>query len=302
MIEAPADLARTVVELHGAEGVEWLRRLGGLLGDCAERWSLSLLPPFDHLTYNYVAPAILDDGTDVVVKAGVPNAELAAEIEALRLFDGRAAVRLLEADRKRGVLLLERLKPGSSLRYLSDEVATSAAVKVMQGLWKPAPLGHPFPTVGDWASGLARLRAQFAGTGPLPSQLVERAERVFAELMASMDDPVLLHGDLHHMNILAAEREPWLAIDPKGVVGEPAYEVGALLRNPMPELLSEPSVGRVLERRVDQLVAETGFERGRVLGWGMAQAVLSGWWSLEDHRHGWEPSIRCAEILATIMC
>ena len=91
-----------------------------------------------------------------------------------------------------------------------------------------------------------------------------------------------------------------MALDPKGVVGEPAYEVGALLRNPLPQLLTEPRPARVLARRVDQLAEELGFDRERIAGWGLAQAVLSAWWSFEDHGHGWELAIACAEVLATL--
>ena len=115
-----------------------------------------------------------------------------------------------------------------------------------------------------------------------------------------MAEPMLLHGDLHHDNILSAERQPWLAIDPKGIVGEPAYEVGALLRNPWSVLLDMPQPGRILARRVDQLAEELGFDRARIVGWGIAQAVLSAWWCLEDHYPGWEFSIGCAELLAEL--
>ncbi len=298
MITVPDGFARTIIELHGAAGVEWLNRLPSLIADCAERWSLTVQPPFEPLSYNYVAPVARADGTHAVLKVGVPNDELLAEIEALRLFDGRGIVRLWEADAERGVLLLERLKPGLPLSSLSDdERATSAAAGVMRQLWRPAPPDHPFPTVGDWASGLERMREHFGGSGPFPRRLVETAEGLFADLIGSMDERVLLHGDLHHQNVLSAERRPWLALDPKGVVGERAYEVGALLRNPMPQLLEEPTPGCLLGRRVDQLAAELGFDRERLVGWGLAQAVLSAWWSYEDHGRGWEPWIACAEIL-----
>jgi streptomycin 6-kinase len=297
----PSGLARTAVELHGDRGSVWLRNLQRTLEEFSQHWSLSLMPPFESLTYSYVAPARLADGSDVVLKAGVPNAELTAEIEALKIFGGRGAVQLLAADAGRGVLLLERLSPGTQLSRLPDEEATSEAVRVMRLLWRPVPAANGFPAVADWAWGLGRLRRRFGGTGPLPRSLVERAERLFEGLLSSMGEPVLLHGDLHHMNILAARRRPWLAIDPKGVVGEPAYEVGALLRNPMPDILRRPRLGNVLRRRVDQLTEETGFDRDRILGWGVAQAVLAGWWSLEDHGHGWEPWISCAEALAELM-
>ncbi len=158
---------------------------------------------------------------------------------------------------------------------------------------------HSFPSAAKWAAGLKRLRAHFGGgTGPFPAALVERAEALFAELLASMAEPVLLHGDLHHDNILSAERQSWLALDPKGVVGEPAYEVGALLRNPMPGIFSVPGLEQVLARRVDQLSDELGFDRQRIWGWGVAQAVLSAWWSYEDHGRGWAPMLALAERLA----
>lgn len=304
MNPVPDNFARTTAELYGAEGVEWLKRLPALIADCAQRWSLMVLPPFELLSYNYVAPAVRADGTDVVLKVGVPNPELLTEIEALRLFDGHGIVQLLEADRDQGALLLERLKPGTLLSSLSDDQqATSIAAQVMRQLWKPVPSGHPFPTVAKWALGLKRLRNHFGGdTGPFPSTLVEAAETLFADLIDSMSEPVLLHGDLHHFNILAAERQPWLALDPKGVVGEPAYEVGALLRNPMPDILAEPDVKRILARRVDQLADELGFDRDRLVGWALAQAVLSAWWSFEDHSHGWEAGIAFAEIWAELGC
>jgi streptomycin 6-kinase len=156
--------------------------------------------------------------------------------------------------------------------------------------------------VADWGEGFARMRERFGGTaGPLPQRLTDEAEQLFADMLNSMDEHVVLHGDLHHFNILAAERQPWLAIDPKGVVGEPAYETGALLRNPWPELLSRPNPERVLARRVGQLADELGLDRRRILAWGIGQAVLSAWWSVEDHGDdSWKSAIEFAEMLASI--
>ena len=135
-----------------------------------------------------------------------------------------------------------------------------------------------FPTVEDWARGMERLRARFGGTsGSLPV-------------------------DLLHDNTLTAERQPWLALDPKGVVGEPAYEVGPLLFDAMPHLLNWPQPDRILARRVDQLAEELGFDRARVRGWGLARAVLAACWSTEDQgdSEGWEYFIACAELLAAV--
>src|SRR5687768_14739265 len=226
---------RIIVDLHGPKGEAWLVNLPVVIDACAARWDLRMLPPFPNLSYNYVAPAERSDGTPVVLKLGVPGgADLASEMEALRVYDGRGIVRLLEAAPDEGAMLLERLQPGTMLSTMADdEAATRIGARVMRQLWVPAPAEHNFPTVARWASGFQRLRAMFdGGTGPLPAHLVDLAENLFAELLASADAPVLLHGDLHHFNILSAEREPWLALDPKGLVGEPAYEVGAFLHNP----------------------------------------------------------------------
>ena len=289
-------------DVYGEEGLEWIRRLPVVISGLERQWSIRVAPPFTPLSYNYVAPAFLADGVDVVLKVGYPSRELFSEMEALRLYDGRGIVQLLEADPTQGAMLLEYLKPGTPLSTLiNDEEATSIAAGVMTHLWRPAPAEHNFPTVDKWASGLGRLRKQFeGGTGPLPSTLLEQAELHFAELLASAGAPVLLHGDLHHYNIVRAERQPWLALDPKGVVGEPAYEVGALLRNQLPEPLTLSNGAPVLARRLDQLADQLHLDRERLRAWGVAQSVLSAWWSIEDHGYGWEPAIACAEILSTL--
>jgi streptomycin 6-kinase len=301
MVKIPDNLSQSVIELHRSTGVEWLAQLPSLLDELALRWSLTISPAFVPLSYNYVAPAVSSDGRALVLKVGVPNPELITEIEALRVFQGRGSVELIDADPEKGALLLERLVPGENLISLDDEKATSIAVRVMRKLWKEVPADHSFPTIEKWGEGFKRLRREFdGGCGPFPGRLVERAEATFTELLASPHKPVLLHGDLHHGNILSAEREAWLALDPKGVVGEAAYEVGAFLRNPMPQLLDVPHLDRLLARRIDQLAEELGFDRERLLQWAIAQAVLSAWWSYEDHGHGWEPAITCARHLAAI--
>jgi streptomycin 6-kinase len=308
MGEAPGDsvppgLARTVAATWGAEGRAWLGRFPALLADLAARWQIRVGPPLDGLSYNYVAPARLADGGEAILKLGVPNRELRTEIEALRLYDGRGAVRLLAADAGAGALLLERLRPGTPLLDLADdEAATEIAAGVMGQLWRPLPAEHAFPSVADWAAGLGRLRARYGGgSGPLPPDLVAQAEALFDELIASMAAPVLLHGDLHHWNIVAAGRQPWLAIDPKGVAGEPAYEVGALLRNPWPGLLASPQPGRLQARRLELLAERLGFDRARLAAWGLAQAVLSAWWSLEDGQGDWRHAVGCARLLAEML-
>jgi streptomycin 6-kinase len=281
-------------------GAAWLEALPELIAECASRWRLSIEEPFE-LSFSYVARARTADGQPVVLKIAVPNAELISGIQALQCYDGRGAVRLLEFDCGRGFLLMERLTPGKMLTSLKDEEhAARIAAGVMRALWRPLPPKHPFPIVAQWADGLKKLRFRFdGGTGPFPLRLVAMADSLFKDLLSSSEPPVLLHGDLHHFNVLSTERNGWLAIDPKGVSGERAYEAGAFLRNPSSAIFKNPRIQRM---RTQILAEELGLDKDRILGWSVAQAVLSAWWSFEDSAGDWEAALACAEVLARLMC
>lgn len=295
---------RIVQETWGDEGLAWLNSLPDIVHECEQLWSLDVDQPFANLSYNFAAPAKRADGAEFVLKIGVPRDELVSEIEALQHYDGRGSVRLIDARSDQGVLLLERLKPGRMLVDLcpdNDDEATEIAAGVMRQLWQPVKPGHNFKKIEEWFEGLVELRTEFdGGCGPFPKNLVETAESLYAELSQSMSEPVLLHGDLHHYNILSATRAPWLAIDPKGVVGEAAYEVGALVRNPL-DIMKWPNLERVLERRVAVLAEILDLDRQRVLGWSMAQNILSAWWSYEDSNSDWQDILPLAELFIKLL-
>ena len=303
MVVIPETFARDIILYHGEDGERWMSHLPAILAACEERWKITIGAPFANLSYHYVTSATRADGSPVVVKASAPTDEFQQESEALRLFGGRGMVELLARDDASEVMLLEALQPGTLLASIEDDgLATSIAASVMRQFWRPVPADHPFPTVADWGRGFSRLREHYdGGCGPFPPRLLEQAETLFADLCASMDAPVLLHGDLHHDNILAGQRLPWLAIDPKGLVGEPAYETGALLRNPLTGLLQMPQPARILARRIDQLAEESGLDRARIRGWGLAQAVLSAWWNVEDEGAIGSEALLCAELLASLV-
>jgi streptomycin 6-kinase len=302
MFVIPNNFARLIIAYHGESGLAWLDRLPTILANCEQRWNLTIKLPFANLSFHYVAPAIRADGTPLILKAHAPTGEFAEETEALRLFDGHGMVQLLEWNTGDEVMLLEALQPGTALTTIEDdEQATSTAATVMSQLWRPVPPQHPFKSVQDWGKGFLRLRQHYnGGNGPFPPALLAEAETLYAELSASMSAPMLLHGDLHHDNILAATRHPWLAIDPKGLIGEPAYETGALLRNPLPQLLHEPQPQRILAHRIDQLAEELHFDRARIRNWAVAQAVLSTWWGIEDSGHISDVGLACVRLLASI--
>ena len=294
------EFADRIAAAFGSDGEEWLAGLPAKLQEISRKWSLTIQPPFEGMAYNYVAPVIRGDGGRAVLKVGVPNPELQTEMEALRIFDGQWMVKLLAADSVAGAMLLERLDPGRPIVELGDDRrATPAACQVMLELPRPSSGDGPFPTLADWAKGFDRLRSEFdGGTGPFPQRLVERAESDLRELLKSSNKPTLLHGDLHHWNILSARRAPWLAIDPKGLIGEPEYETGAWLRNPLPALLKSTEARQVIKRRIDQFSMELEFDRERILAWGIYQAVLAGWWSYGEGDQDWKKWVAIAELIA----
>lgn len=264
-----------------ADGAAWLDALPDLLTRLAAQWQLTLGDPVAGLSYNYVAEATLADGTAVILKCGVPNRELFTEMDALAVYDGRGAVRLLAADRANAAMLLERVMPGTELSTMADDAAaTRIAARVMRQLWLNVPTTHSFPTLADWAQVFGRVRQM--GNTAMPLRLLDKAERLFADLSASAAAPVLLHGDLHHFNMLDGGNGRWLAIDPKGVIGEAAFEPARFLHNPYPHLLHDPQLSATILQRVAIFAEMLGMEKQRLLGWGFIDAMFSTCWCIEE--------------------
>lgn len=201
--------------------------------------------------------------------------------EVLKVFDGKGMVRVCEY--VEGAVLLEKLDPGTSLSELSlsgrDEEATEILAAVIQRLSHPRKTSKAFTTVEDLGEGFRRYLA--SGGNQIPNGLAAQAHHIYTELCASQRDVRLLHGDLQHYNVLFDSGRGWIAIDPKGVMGEVEYEIGAALRNPYerPELLAAPET---VERRIKSYAARLKLDADRILLWAFAQAVLSVVWSVED--------------------
>jgi streptomycin 6-kinase len=294
----PDAITRSAVAIHGVSGRAWLRRLPNIVAECVEHWSLTLSPVFSNLTINYVAPAVRADGTQVVLKVSFPDEEFYAEMDALKLFDGQGAARVFEADSRLGAMLLERLLPGTQLTAVFDDrTATSVAARVMRSTRRPVPATHSFPVMANWVQSMADRSARYVGsTSHFPIRWVRHALVLHNELASSSQGEFVLHGDLHHANILSAERDAWLAIDPRGLIGEPAAETTPLLLSVLPT--KDPTRTReVLTRRVDQLGEELGVERERIRAWGIVRAVLSSFRALEERGSGWEWGVSLAEAL-----
>lgn len=290
---------------HHDEDPSWLRGLPGLLERLAARWSLTLGDHFPELSYNYVAPATRADGTPCVLKVGrLHDGELLTEMEALRLWDGQSAVRLLAAAPDVGALLLERLEPGTRLVEVAerdDDAATRIAADLLRRLWRPAPGGHALRPLRSWFAGFDRCReALRRGDRGFPAVVFERADALLDELVATAPADVILHGDHHHFNILKSRRpgDPtpqWRVIDPKGLAGDPCFDICQFLFNPGDEVPS------VIARRVDLFTADLGLDRARTKQWCFLWAMLQACWDFEDHDdEGWQTNLARADFLLAL--
>lgn len=294
------NLARKLIDVYGDTGREWIAAFPATLERVRRHWGLRLGETFAYVGYAYVIRAELPDGTPVVLKLAPPDKEFVSEAAALRHYDGHGVCRLLDADDTVVALLLERLEPGETLATLEDDVAaTEIAANVMKRLFRPLPADHAFPTIERWGQAFQRVRERYGDSGgSFPPELFEPASRLYFDLCASQTGPVLLHGDLHHYNILSATREPWLAIDPKGLAGEPAYEIGPYLYN---RLDAGPDIRALTLRRIDQFAGILGLDRQRLIGWGFCQSVLSTLWTFEDHGSIGEPQLALPRALAGLI-
>ena len=250
------------------EGRLWLEALPNLLDTCAERWSLRIDSPYEGSHLSFATRATRADDSEVVLKIQFPHRECEHEAAALTYWNGNGAVRLLAHDAGRHALLVERCRPGTHLSERGVDEALSALTGLLPRLWKP--VGAPFVTLGDeaarWAENVPR--SWEAAGRPFERSLIDEAVRTLRELSESQGEQVLLHQDLHAGNVLRAEREPWLAIDPKPLAGEREFGVAPFVRD------SELGHSRELvQRRLDRLTSDLGLDRERARGWAFAQAL-----------------------------
>jgi streptomycin 6-kinase len=251
----------------------WLERVPDLVAECVEEWELQLGEAYEAGAAGYTVRADLPDGTPAVLKLIYPHREAEHEGEALRVWDGDGAIRLLAYDEARWAMLIERCDPGTLLAKIDPERALDVLIGLLPRLWKS--VGEPFrPLVDEAMWWIEHLPTEWERAGkPFERYLLDAAIARLEALASSQGDQVLLHQDLHGDNVLAAQREDWLVIDPKPLVGEREFAVAPIVRDP--ELgHSRPEV----VHRLDRLTSELGLDRDRARGWTIGQTIA---WSLD---------------------
>lgn len=270
----PELLARRVQTEGGDAGRAWLEELPDLIHKVSRRWSLTLEPPrHDHDGVSWVAHATTSGGTRAVLKVGLPHREASYEAAGLRFYDGVGAVRLLDADEERFTLLLERCEPGHDLWTLPLDEGNAVAAEVLRELWRPAPESAGFERldelVAEWCAEFPTKRPDY------PPELVALASEEGKRLAGSMPSEVLVHGDFHPFNVLAATREPWLAIDCKPLIGDPAYDLAQYLANRVPDARTDHATVREIGRQIDFFADRLALDPRRIAGWAFVKSL--GW-------------------------
>jgi len=276
---------QTMINVWNDKGKTWLLELPERIKYFTNKWQLQNLKPFENLTYSYVISAYSAlYKTPVVLKMMLSHQELFDEQKALEYYNGRGCVKLLASDIDKGAILIEEIVPGTPLSTLfpiNDDKATAIAIEIIKGLHQSPILIREvanFPSISNWLSLLDHFN-----DSKIPGDSLKNAQTLSKFLLSTQGDLCVLHGDLHHQNILLDNHREWIVIDPKGIVGELGFEAGTFLRNPFLCLLEQPNAHEVINNRLHLLAGGLQIDYGRLLDWGYVQTVLAACWAIEDN-------------------
>ncbi|WP_177167236.1 aminoglycoside phosphotransferase family protein [Salinibacillus kushneri] len=278
----PAQFIKSVQFHFGEIGEKWLKQLPELIGYCEQKWNVKIEEPIS-LSINYVAPAVMQDGSSVFIKISIPGEEFRNEIKALDLFRTRKMVKPIDYDLKCGILLLKKLVPGDSLAELSnDELRTQIAAEVHNSLTYPSQNQITLlPTTKSREGQLRKiLQTNPNGIGPYSRSILQKALSLFAYLNETAKQNWILHGDFHHENILR-DKGGWVAIDPKGLIGEREYDFIQFLLNQLPK----ENVEQTINKRIEILAEQCQLAKHRLIKWGFCHSVLATCQTSDDKNH-----------------
>ena len=260
---------------------EWLTGVPALLDEVAASWGLTVGRAYAPGAVGHAVQVELSDGTPAVLKLSNTDRETVKEPDALERYDGDGAVRLLARDDARSAMLLERCEPGTFLSAARDVDTVGVFIGLLPRLWKS---GDGFASLEDeaaiWVDEIERDCRD--------PKLRDAALGYLRELPSTQGEQVLLHQDLHGENVLAAEREPWLVIDPKPLAGEREFSIVPTVRS-----FELGHSKRDALYRLDRLTSELGLDRERALGWTIVQTVA---WSGGSSSY-WEPHVETVRWL-----
>ncbi|WP_063835923.1 APH(6)-I family aminoglycoside O-phosphotransferase [Streptomyces sp. JS01] len=289
--EIPQGLVASYVTGFGEEGRAWIAGLPSLAADLLERWQLRRDGGVRSGQASLVLPVLRHDGTRAVLKLQLPREETTAALIGLRAWNGDGMVRLLDHDPASSSMLLERLDGARTLASIDDD---DVAMGILAGLLArlvavPAPQG--LRGLGEVAAAMLEQVPQAVThlTDPADRDLLRGWASAVAELADEPGDR-LLHWDLHYDNVLAAQREPWIAIDPEPLAGDPGFDLWPALDSRWDDVVAQGDPLRVVGRRFDLLTDALGLDRARAAGWTLGRLLQNALWDIEDGEQRLAPS------------
>ncbi|WP_020672300.1 aminoglycoside phosphotransferase family protein [Amycolatopsis nigrescens] len=282
-IDIPDALAASHSKYEGASGRAWIAALPALAASFLDRWELRLDGPARHGVVALVLPVLRADGLPAALKLQPVNEESAGEPTGLRVWDGDGVVRLLDHDPGTGTMLLERLDADRPLSAVPDDTAATGILAELLARLTAVPAPDGLRRLADITAAMLDQVPQAVPVLPDPAErrLVRTCASAVRELIGEPGDR-LLHWDLHFDNILAGQREPWLAIDPKPLAGDPGFELLPALDNRWAEIVATGDVSRAVLRRFDLLTEVLGLDRRRATGWTLGRVLQNALWDIED--------------------
>ncbi|MGM9950226.1 MAG: aminoglycoside phosphotransferase family protein [Lysinibacillus sp.] len=289
----PLAFKKRIAMIFGREGERWLSALPSLVEQYAEKWRLQVGEPVEQLSYHYVVKVRDLEQRPLILKLGIPGEDVTREMHAVEVYGGERFAKLLAYDEADGVLLLERLEPGFMLSEIKEEeIAIHHFVEVWKAIRRPAE--GMFPSIREWFAGLGEYMGGYPkGDGPVPYSLVKKAQHYAREIEETSAANELLHGDLHHYNILYDAGRGWCAIDPKGVVGDAYFDL-------VPFLFNELYDQDVLKQRVEMICRMLHLQEERLLKASIALLTLQTCWAAEDQGE-WERMLRTIRWLESLL-
>lgn len=292
------DFLANIRAVDGKAGEQWLMtQLETLLAEFSQEWGLRDIEVMPQLTYNFVAKVQLPQGEQrAILKMSPPTRPVLNEAKWLRHFP-KVAPQVLTVDEARNVFLMQICEPGTTLKTQltkqSDEQVTRELCKVLRGLHTENVKDNSYRHLSELIPDLKTLK------GIAEPTLHSEAESLFKDLTLDRSKDVLLHGDLHHENILQ-HGDSWKVIDPHGYTGDPVAETGVMIYNPLGELPKDASLAKLLERRIRIMAEELSYDLPRVQAWCFCKTMLSAAWNIPDFREHAKNELQIATAIRNL--
>ena len=273
-------LIKNVTNTWGDKGTSWLSNLASILEFLSVHWALTDIKPVNNMSYNYVALAVQANKKPVVIKISCDEQLIADEYKALQHFDGHASIKVIDINKAQNALLLEQAQPGYLLKEqhpinIEDTIKVYAKI-VKEIALRPLPIEY-YTHVSKWCKAIDRVDDK-----RIEQRFIEKAQKLKEFLLGSAKQEYVCHGDLHLENIIQY-KEQWLSIDPKGIIGEMAFEAAACDIISKGERQDPSTASSKIIDRTTLLARALNLDFNRLLSWIFLRVIISTQWFIEDN-------------------